>query len=447
MVEKRLQRSQPLKRVLGSPTALLIGMGVAIGSGIFRTPGEVAAQLQFPWLIIAAWVLGGAVALMQGMVSAELSTRFPEAGGEYVFLREAYGDFTAFFFGWAYTIFVIGGGAAIIARALGDFAAELFLLDPGWSGPLAALAILVVTLINAAGLRAGAITQNTLTCLKIIALLVIVLIGFLYGTVPLEQNPRARAVATSPTLGLFLSAFIPVLWAYSGTTDTVKMGEEVKDVRRAMPRAVIGSAVALILLYVMVNLALMRIVPTSEMAGLASVPGEAMGRLFGPAGRSAMHVVAILVCLGALSSTVLATIRVTFALARDGLTFRFMSYMSKRQAPVPALVVVAAVAMVLVLNRNFYAVLRIYFFASAVLFGLSYASLIIFRLREDEFPSNVYRCPLGWLQAVILIVIQFALAITIAYTEPRDTLYTGALLVAIGALYLVWKPGHRTTGA
>ena len=145
-----------LQRVLGAPTALLIGMGVAIGSGIFRTPGEVAAKIQTPWLIIAAWILGGLIILMQGMVTAELATRYPTAGGEYVYLREAYGRFVAFFFGWSYTIFVIGGGVATIAAAFGGFSCELFGLNGKYAGPAAAVAILLVIGINAAGVRAGA---------------------------------------------------------------------------------------------------------------------------------------------------------------------------------------------------------------------------------------------------------------------------------------------------
>ena len=196
-----------------------------------------------------------------------------------------------------------------------------------------------------------------------------------------------------------------------------------------------------------VNIALMRVVPPNEMAGLASVPGEAMSRLFGPGGRTVVLLVGMLVCLGSLSSTVLATIRVTFALARDGLTFRFMSRMSKSQAPVPALIVVGGFSIVLVMNRNFSQVLNIYFFASAFLFGLSYASLIIFRLRDREFPAHVFRCPLGMVQVVILILIQLALAVSIARDCPKDAFYTAGLLVGFGLLYFVWKravPKTRT---
>lgn len=431
-----------LQRILGTTTALLIGMGVAIGSGIFRTPGDIAGQLREPWLILLAWSVGGLVVLMQGMVTAEIATRFPEAGGEYVFLREAYGRFVAFFFGWAYTVFVIGAGTAVIAIAFGDFACELFHFPGEWSGAFAAASITIVTGVNVIGLRTGAGTQNILTCLKIVALLGVVVVGFVFGNSSAHASAAIPPAPPPSLISAWIAAMLPVLWSYDGTTDSVKMAEEIRDVRRALPRAVIGSTVALTVLYALVNLAMLRIIPAHEMVGLASVPGDAMARIFGSAGRHAMLIVAMLVCLGSISSTIPATVRVTFALARDRLTFRFLSKMSRSQAPVPALIVVSAIAVAFSLNRSFSSALNIYFLASALLFGLSYASLIVFRARESAFPANAYRCPLGWALAAILIVIQGAIAIHIALRQPMTALYTAIILIVLGVLYLLWRsPG------
>lgn len=448
----------PLKRLLGTPTAWLLGLGVAIGSGIFRTPGQIAGELGTPGVIVLAWVLGGLVVLMQGLVSAELATRFPRAGGEYVFLKEAYGEFAAFFFGWAYTVFIIGGGAAGIARALGDFACELTGFDPRFAGPIAGGAILLIVVVNALGLRSGAGTQNTLTTLKIVALLSLIVVGFVWGqqslfggggpaSVTAAESPVAASQPSEPptlfgvTIVWFaplLAALLPILWSYDGLTDSVKLAEEIKDVRRAIPRAIIGSTLTLIALYALVNGALLRVIPADEMSQHASAPGAAMSRLFGEVGGNVVLVVAILVCLGALSSTILATIRVTFALARDGLAPGALGRMSKSQAPVGALVVIGVFATVLA-QRDFSDVLGIYFFASAMLFGLSYLSLIVFRLRESAFPDHAFRCPAGFVLATILILIQIALAAHIAYAQPRDVLGTTVLLAVLGLGYGVWK--------
>ncbi|MFQ5495378.1 MAG: APC family permease [Phycisphaerae bacterium] len=430
----------PLKRVLGAPTALLLGMGVAIGSGIFRTPGDVAASLQWPALILLAWVLGGMIAVIQGLVTAELATRFPQAGGEYVYLREAYGRFVAFFFGWAYTLFVIGGGAATISSAFGDFACELLDVSRDRAGLFAAGAIVAVTGVNVIGLRVGAGTQNIVTGLKIAALVVVAVAGLALGGRG-AAGPALSAVDTVPTswAGLFLAAVLSVRWSYDGTTDAVKMAEEVRDTRRSLPIGVIGSALALMILYVGVNAAMLCVLRPDEMAGLASVPGEAMARLFGPAARKAMLLVAMFVCVGSLGSTVLATIRVTFALARDGLTFGFLARMSMSQAPVAALLVVAGFAVVLVLNRDFAAVLRIYYFASAILFGLSYASLIIFRRRDRQARRDIFRCPFGVVLASLLILLEGSIAFFIARDSPSDAAMTAVLLAALGLLYVVWR--------
>lgn len=432
-------QSIALKRLIGTPTAILIGLGVAIGSGIFRTPGEIALHIQSPVMFILIWVIAGVIILMQSLVTAELATRFPHAGGEYVYLREAYGEFVAFFFGWAYTLFIIGGGAAIIALAFGDFGCDLFHLSSGWSGPLAASAIILTTMINAIGLRVGVGMQNTLTLLKILSLILLIYFGLTYTPQNALPVIQVQEVAHAGWLIAFLPALLPALWPYDGTTDAVKMAEEIKDVHKAIPRAIIGSTLILIVIYVLVNIALMRVVPLREMAGMESVPGEAMARIFGSKGRNIMLVVAMIICAGSLSSTVLATVRVTFALARDGLTFRCLAWMSKSQSPVPALMVVACVSVFLVIFRNFGEVLKIYFFASAILFGLSYGSLILFRRRESSISENVFRCPFGPFLAVVIILIQIVLAISIAVSEPRDMLYTMILLVGLGGLYFVWK--------
>jgi len=521
-----------LKRILGVPTVWLIGMGVAIGSGIFRTPGEIASRVPSPAAMLLVWVAAAAIVLAQGMVTAELATRFPRAGGEYVYLREAYGRFVAFFFGWSYTVFIIGGGAAAIAVALGDFACRLWGLPGGaWAGPIAAGAVLAVTCVNACGLRIGAGAQNALTVLKCLALVALIVIGLGWGREPIHwfgapsappgeprasaraetpeliasapaSEPRASARAETPeliasapaseprtsaraeppsvegiqveephapessvpsspqSLGIpaafaaiaaFLSALLPALWAYDGTTDSVKMAEEVRDVRRAMPRAIVGATLSLAVLYVLVNYALLRMLPMSEFHDEVSVPGRAMEKLFGQAGRRAMLIAAIVVCLGSLSATVLATIRVTFALARDGLTFRFLGRMSAGQSPVAALFVVCGFSIVLCLIRDFGGVLNIYYFAGCILFGLSYASLLVFRRRDAKRQrdgsthdaagarAEIFRCPAGRGIAVFLVTFQLILAANIVSQAPRDAAWACGVLATVGALYLVWK--------
>lgn len=403
--------------------------------------------------MLVIWVLGGLFVLAGGLVSAELATRFPRAGGEYVFLREAYGDFTAFFFGWGYSVFIVGGGAASIAAASGEAATEVLGLDPASAGSIGALFIVAITCVNALGLEAGAGLQNALTGTKIAALLAIAVVAFSRGGAATDWSaPVVLPQGVSLTSAL-ATALVPVLFAYAGTTDSIKLAEEIKDVRRDLPRALILSAVALMALYLAVNVAFLGVLTPAEMARATFVGNDVMDRVFGGSGRRVMSALSLVVFLGALSATVLATVRVTFALARDGLTFRFMSKMSSRQAPIAALLVVGGIATSFTLFRGFQQILNIYFLASTVLFGLAYGSLIVFRVRDRTsgrgFPPNTFRCPAGPLLATLLILFQVSIAVPIMRDNPTDSLYTLLMLGVFALLYVVWTrvyPRDATSG-
>ncbi len=444
-----LKTRRPLARVLGPVTAFLVGLGVAIGSGVLRSPPIVAQQLGSPLWIMGAWLFGGVFILASSLVSAELATRHPEAGGEYVYLREAYGDFVAFFFGWGYSIFIIGGGAATIAAAAGEALASLLGTSEASARPLAALCVAAIVGVNAVGLKAGAGLQNILTASKIVALFVIAGAALLFGggntawvaplSIPAEASLGAALVA----------GFLPVLWAYQGTTDAVKLAEEVEDPQRALPRALVGSALSLTALFVFVNFAFLKVLGTEGLKASVFPANDVMQILVGDVGQRVMTALSLIIFLGALSATVLATVRVTFALARDGLTFGVLAKMSKNQAPVPALLSVGAIAIFFTLARGFAQILNIYFLAAAILFGLAYASLIVFRLRDrrsGQTPTGIFLCPMGPVLAGSLIVVQLGMAALIVVEHPKDSLYTLGLLAAVAGLYWVWRTATGRSG-
>ncbi|MFQ5411611.1 MAG: APC family permease, partial [Phycisphaerae bacterium] len=412
-----------LRRILGPISVVCVGVGGAIGSGIFRTPGKVAESIQSPWLILLLWVLAGGITLMQSLVSAELATRFPRAGGEYEYLKRAYGDFAAFFFGWSCTLFIIGAGAATIAAALGDFAAELGRLDRSWASPaFGCAAIITVTAVNALGLRTGAFTQNLLTLLKVAALMGIAIGAWILSgrLTPIPSPVVIGPNETSWTLA-FLMALLPAFWPYTGATDSVRLAEEVKDVRKAMPRALFSTVAVLTVVYFFYNYALLCAVSPVEMAGDPGVHARIFASDRGFFLREAILIVSILICLGSITAVFLANVRVTYALARDGLTFRFLSRMSRSQAPVASFMVVGLIACAFVLSRSFEKMLKIYFLASAFLFGMTYLSLIVFRLRDRRagraFPEDAYRAPAGALLGVLLILIELAIAVSIIVSD------------------------------
>lgn len=446
-----------LRRLVGSATVVCVGIGTAIGSGIFATPGEAAKHLSNPWLIVLAWLVAGVITLMQTLVTAELATRFPKAGGEYQYLKEAYGEFAAFFFGWSFTVFVVGSGGGTIAAALGEFAAELFRMDPSWAAPaLGCAALATMTALNTLGLKTGALTQNLLTALKVAALLAIGI-----GAWIVSGRWTPAPVPTSVDLGsgwsteAFFLALLPIFWSYTGATDAAKLAEEIKDVRRSLPRALYGSALVLTGVYCLYNYALLCAVSPGRMAGHRSVPALAFGRIEGLPVSDLILLASVLICLGSIGSMLLANVRVTYALARDGLTFRFLGRMSRTQAPVASLIVGGAIACVFVLRRSFGEILRIYFMASTVLFGLTYLSLIVFRLRDRRagrpFPAHAYKAPAGIVLAAILILLELGIAAYIVLSDLRndtyDSLATLGLLGTMAVLYLVWRRVHPRPSA
>lgn len=446
-----------LRRVLGPVSVACVGMGAAIGSGIFATPGEAARHLASPWVILLAWVAAGLITLLQTLVTAELATRFPKAGGEYQYLKEAYGEFAGFFFGWSFVVFILGGGAGTIAALFGGFAAELTGIESPWASPmLGCAAVAAVVIVNAAGLRAGAVTQNLLTITKVAAL-----VGIAVGAMIVAGRwAPASSEGTASTTGegwmsAFFMAMLPVFWSYTGATDSAKLAEETRDVRRALPVALCGSALALTVVYVLYNYALLCAMPPEVMAGKRSVPSLVFERAgVGYLGNLLLGISA-LVCLGAVSSTILANVRVMYAMARDGLAPRTFGRMSEGQSPIAALVLGGALACAFVVNRSFEQILRIYFMASTVLFGLAYLSLIVFRRRErgGAQAADVFRLPAGPWIALGLVVLEAALALNIVVADFRngtqDSLWTLAFLAAMAVFYVLWKRmswGRAETG-
>jgi APA family basic amino acid/polyamine antiporter len=422
-----------LSRILGARTSLLVGLGVAIGSGILRTPPLVARELEHPGWILLAWALGGLAILASSLVMAELATRFPESGGEYAWLREAFGPFVAFFFGWGYTVFMVAGGVATIAAAFGDAAVEL--MEAGSSRSWAAAAVAAVAAANMAGLRSGAALQDALTMFKVAV--VAAAAGFAFSLSP-EAGPPPDP--SFPAGAAWVAALPPVIWAYAGSTDAVKLSGEIERPERAIPRALLGATFALTVLYLVVNAGLLWGLGPRALAESHLPVAVVAERAFGAAGEVVVSAGSAVVFLGALSSTLLATTRVAWALGRDGYGFGFLGRMSQSQAPVGALALVGAIAFGLALARDFEAILRIYFFAGAILFGLVYLTLPVFRARERRDarppPDGVFRCPGAGLLVGALVLVQAAMAVNILLTAPGDALATLGLLAGLGGAYL-----------
>ncbi len=425
-----------LKRLLGMPSVIAVGVGIAIGSGIFRVPGEIAEQLHSPGMILLAWAAAGLITMIQSLVNAELSTRYPQAGGEYQYLKSAYGEFAAFLFGWCCTIFISGAGIAAIAASLGDFAASLLGRD-GWNHAFGSIAIVAIVGVNCLGLRSGAVTQTLLTTVKVVALFGIAA-GAIWYCGRATPAPVDAASMTHTSAGGFVAATLLAYWCFTGATDSVRLAEEVHDTRKLLPRALIATTLLVAIVYMTYNYALLCAASPPEMAGREDAHTLAFIGSSLPISELIL-ITSIIVCIGAISAALLANSRVVFAMARDRLAFQPLAWMSNRQAPIPALMLIGAIAIAFTWNRSFGQILRIYFLGSAILFGLVYFSLFVFRRREAKQATtdrdDVYRLPFAGVLVSLLLVLEAAIAVKCMRDSPTDSMATLGTFVVIAIAY------------
>jgi APA family basic amino acid/polyamine antiporter len=446
-----LGTSASLDRRLGPLDAAVIVVSNVIGVGIFTTPGVVAGMLPNPAAMLGVWVAGGALAFAGALAYAELAARRPQAGGEYVYLRESFGGLAAFLTGW--TSFVAGFSGAMAASAVG-IAAYLDRFLPGagnataiaaWSaGPFAVTVsprslvaigtIVAMAMIHARGLGPGRLFQNALTFVKIGALTIFVLIGFLVA------GPVTKAdmtVASAPiSWHLWLLALVPVMFSYSGWNAAVYVAEEVRSPARNLPRALGLGTITVVLLYLALNALYLRVVPSNALAGSISVGALAAASLFGSAAGTIFGALAIIIVLGSLSAMTLAGPRVYFAMARDGAFFPAAARVHPRyRTPAVAIFAQAAWSALLVVSGTFEQLLTYTGFAVILFSALAVLSLFVVRRRpvgEKSFRTWGY----PWAPASFCLV-GFAIVVNTILQAPRVA-FAGLAVMAAGIPIYWW---------
>jgi APA family basic amino acid/polyamine antiporter len=463
------QQTTGLVRGLSLLDATLLVIGGTIGSAIFLVPSEVATVLSAPMLFLGIWVAGGVVSLMAALAFAELGAMFPEAGGQYVYLREAYGDLAAFLYGWM--MFVAGGtgGIATIAVAFATYlgklvsplAANLVILSLpgiGWkSGHIvqtawhltrgdvvAVLSIVLLTVINVAGLRPAVILQNLATWMKYAAIAAFVIFGFLVGRGSWSHfNSSGVGEAFSGGLTPFFAAmgigFISVFWAYEGWVYVAWMAGEIRQPERTIPRSLVIGVLAVMLLYCAVNAAYLYALPTSAIAHQDAIGQAASQALFLPAAAFWITAVIALSCLGATSSNIMGGARVVYAMARDGLFFRRMGDVHPRyRTPTFALIAQGALACAFALSGTYDQLFTYTVFGMVLSYLATIFGLFILRRTRPNLPRP-YRCwGYPWMPALYLVLIAGWLANT-TFERPREA-WSCLVLLALGLPgYLYWR--------
>jgi APA family basic amino acid/polyamine antiporter len=443
-MESSVIGAEGLKVAIGLPSAVMLVVGGIVGVGVFANPAIVAKAVESPALALAAWGLGGLVAVLGAFVYAELAARFPSTGGEYVYLRDTYGPLAGFLFGWTTLLVVHSGGMAAVAIV---FAKNLNVLAGGGvPEPL----VVVVTLaalagVNCAGVGSGNRAQGLLGVAKVVVIGMLIVAGLAlapHHASPAESAPAARAPLT--VWKAFGGAMIPVMFSYGGWQTANYVTGEIKDPTRNLGRALLAGVAVVVLIYLLVNIACLRALGVEALGRTLTPTSDVLSLSVGPiAGRLAAAAIA-LSALAFMSQSMLTGPRVCFAMARDGLFFRRMGALAAgRRTPAAAIVLMAIWTTVLALSGKYEQILSYVVAMNFVFFGLSASCLFVLRERERRNSAAPrfagFRAPWHPFSTGAFILAALAIVGCSLWSDPVDSLIGfGILLLGVGP-YLLWR--------
>lgn len=374
-----------LLRVLGVSFGLAVIIGNTIGAGILRTPGVIAAQLPDPWLFIGVWVIGGLYALLGALSIAELGAMIPRSGGQYVFARHALGEYAGFIVGWSDWISTCGT-TALVAIVIGDFTVALFPQLAGRVIVIASALAIVFALLQWRGIVWGSRVQNLTSLLKALAFIGLVVACFALGGAGAvaAQDTRPVPVGISLLIAVTLS-LQSVIYAYDGWAGVVYFSEEVQEPGRDIPRSLFGGVLSIIGIYVLVNLALLYVLPITKIAGREFAAGDAAQVIFGQHGDTVFRTLTILSMLSGINAYHLMASRVLFAMSRDGLFSKQVAKVNEGGTPTVALFMSTAIAILFIIfGKTFETVITVLAFFFVANYTISFISVFVLRWREPE---------------------------------------------------------------
>jgi APA family basic amino acid/polyamine antiporter len=372
-----------LLQVLGLGFGLAVIIGNTIGAGIVSTPGSIAARLPNPWLFIGVWVAGGLYALLGAISVAELGTMIPRSGGQYVFAHHALGDYAGFIVGWSDWISTCGS-SAFISLVIAQYASVLL---PAAQRQTTFVALAIVAgfgVIQWRGIRWGSGVQNLTGLLKAVAFAALVAACFLLGG---TRQPESASLLVPRGLDLFVAVILAlqaVIYTYDGWTGVIYFSEEVKDPGRDIPRSMLGGVLSVIIIYLLVNLAVLYVLPLSRIAGSDLALGRAAQTIFGPAGDRIFRTLMIVSMVSAVNACQLMATRVLFAMSRDGLFWTRAGRVNPGGTPALSLLLSTAIAALFILTGTVDQVLAVVAFFFVVNYAISFAVVFILRRRAPD---------------------------------------------------------------
>lgn len=469
MPEKRLD----LIRGLGAWASGAIVVGTMIGTGIFLKPAEMAREGRTVSVVFAAWIVGAILSLFGALSFAELGAAIPEAGGEYAYLRRAFGPAWGFLFGWMHAI--VGRPSSLSSIAAGLMRFMSFLLPvvafpiftlhiaiPGltgwikpydfvftWAQPLAVLWIIAITAINYLGVRLGGAVQVFLTAIKITSVVIVIAVAFFAPAGPPHApDPVWPQALNGGVLSAFLAALAAALWAYDGWEDLNLVGSEVENPQRNFPRAMFGGVTLVAVIYFLFSAACLKVLPFSAVAGSPHIASDVVQHVAGSSAAAWITIAMIVSALGTMNSSVLSGARPAYAMARDGIFFKIADGVHPQyRTPARSLIFQCVLASLMALTGTFEELTNLFIFAGWIFYGFAVVALFRLRGTEPDMPRP-YRCWGYPVVPAIFVIGAIALTLNIWLDRPgRSSI--GLLLILAGLpFYRHWrKTGSSGTPA
>lgn len=421
---------KPAPRSLATLAATSLVVGGVIGIGIFLTPVEMTRSLAAPGLVLGLWLVMGIMAACGALCYGELGSRFPEAGGPYVYLRETWGGRVAFLYGWKCLLVMDPGLTAALATGAATYAAFLLSLSPLGTKVFAVGAILVLATLTALGTRLAAGALVAVTLLKVAALLAVVVWGFGSGAASLDrlQPLFERPPGAEPLIAGLAGGFVAAFFSFGGWWEASKMAGEVRNPSRTLPLAFLLGIAVVTLLYMLTSTVVSAVLPAAEAVSTQVSAPLVWERLFGPAGGRILNAVVMLSALGSLAAYALVIPRLYVAMAGDGLFPRRLGRLHPTLGtPVGAIAVQSTLASILVLAGTFDQIVAYFIFITVLFITLSIAS--IYRLAPP--PPGVFQAPGRRLAAGVFIALAAILLVMLAIGRPLPAAL-GTAVVALG---------------
>jgi APA family basic amino acid/polyamine antiporter len=424
-----------LPRTLGLWSSVALVVGITIGSGIFRSPAGIAQRVPDPAVMLLLWVIGGAITLCGALSLGELAAALPETGGLYAYLREGWGRMPAFLFGWSELVLIRANALGGIAVVFGEYLLRSLSVDPiehyVAARTLSAAAIAFAAAVNIRGASLGALIVGIATWAKFVALAVLALSAFLLGSSHGASVANLTTGTGAPlTLGSMGLAVVSILWAYDGWADLSFASGEVKDPQRNLPRAIILGTISIIVIYLVTNLAYLYVNPIDKVAESRLVAADTMLALFGRVGVVLVSMFVMISSFSSLNGSMLASPRVFFAMADDGLFFETIARVHPRyKTPYVAILLAGLLGMALVLSRSFESLTDTFVLAIWPFYALGVAAIYRLRRRRPDLERPYHAIGYPIVPAIfVLSVVAFVLNAMV--NEPVSTGITFALIFA-----------------